>query len=68
MAGANRPPTTWNQRPTFARVFARLDPAMDAQGVAEHCRALLAGLADRVLTSRRQRPQLPMRLQAEGER
>jgi hypothetical protein len=50
MASPDRPPpTTWKRHPIFARVFARLGPAMDAQGAAEHRRALLAGLAGRVL-------------------
>jgi ubiquinone/menaquinone biosynthesis C-methylase UbiE len=35
--------------PVFARVFARVRPAMDAGGVAQHRRRLLAGLAGQVL-------------------
>jgi ubiquinone/menaquinone biosynthesis C-methylase UbiE len=35
--------------PLFARVFARVRPAMDAGGVSEHRRRLLAGLSGRVL-------------------
>jgi hypothetical protein len=33
----------------LARVYARVSPAMDAQGAAGHRRVLLAGLAGRVL-------------------
>ena len=43
------PPSTGKRHPIFARVFARAGPAMDAQGALEHRRALLAGLAGRVL-------------------
>ena len=42
-------PSTGKRHPIFARVFARAGPAMDAQGALEHRRALLAGLAGRVL-------------------
>ncbi|HET7519663.1 MAG TPA: class I SAM-dependent methyltransferase [Actinomycetes bacterium] len=42
-------PSTGKRHPIFARVFARVGPAMDAQGALEHRRALLAGLAGRVL-------------------
>jgi hypothetical protein len=50
MASPDRPPpTAWKRHPIFARVLARLGPAMDAQGAAEHRRALRAGLAGRVL-------------------
>jgi ubiquinone/menaquinone biosynthesis C-methylase UbiE len=35
--------------PVFARVYARLAPAMDRQGAGEHRQRLLAGLAGRVL-------------------
>ena len=41
--------STGKRHPIFARVFARAGPAMDAQGALEHRRALLAGLAGRVL-------------------
>jgi ubiquinone/menaquinone biosynthesis C-methylase UbiE len=43
------PPSTGKRHPIFARVYARISPAMDAQGALEHRRALLAGLAGRVL-------------------
>jgi SAM-dependent methyltransferase len=43
------PPSTSKRHPIFARVYARISPAMDAQGALEHRRALLAGLAGRVL-------------------
>jgi ubiquinone/menaquinone biosynthesis C-methylase UbiE len=43
------PPATGKRHPIFARVYARISPAMDAQGALEHRRALLAGLAGRVL-------------------
>jgi ubiquinone/menaquinone biosynthesis C-methylase UbiE len=42
-------PSTGKRHPIFARVFARAGPAMDAQGALDHRRALLAGLAGRVL-------------------
>ena len=42
-------PSTGKRHPIFARVYARTSPAMDAQGALEHRRALLAGLAGRVL-------------------
>jgi SAM-dependent methyltransferase len=42
-------PSTGKRHPILARVFARAAPAMDAQGALEHRRALLAGLAGRVL-------------------
>jgi ubiquinone/menaquinone biosynthesis C-methylase UbiE len=42
-------PSTGKRHPIFARVFARAGPAMDAQGALEHRRALLAGLAGRVV-------------------
>lgn len=35
--------------PVFARVYARLRPVMDRQGVAEHRQRLLAGAAGRVV-------------------
>ena len=38
------PPSTGKRHPIFARVSARISPAMDAQGALEHRRALLAGL------------------------
>jgi ubiquinone/menaquinone biosynthesis C-methylase UbiE len=41
--------TTGKRHPIFTRVFARVGPAMDTQGALEHRRALLAGLAGRVL-------------------
>jgi ubiquinone/menaquinone biosynthesis C-methylase UbiE len=41
--------STGKRHPIFARVFAKAGPAMDAQGTLEHRRALLAGLAGRVL-------------------
>ena len=43
------PPPPIRRHPIFARVYARISPAMDAQGAAEHRRTLLAGLAGRVL-------------------
>jgi SAM-dependent methyltransferase len=43
------PPQPIRRHPIFARFYARISPAMDAQGAAEHRRALLAGLAGRVL-------------------
>jgi ubiquinone/menaquinone biosynthesis C-methylase UbiE len=43
------PPSTGKRHPIFARVYARISPAMDAQGALEHRRALLASLAGRVL-------------------
>jgi ubiquinone/menaquinone biosynthesis C-methylase UbiE len=43
------PPQPIRRHPIFARVYARISPAMDAQGAAEHRRALLAGLVGRVL-------------------
>ena len=43
------PPSTGKRHPIFAGVYARISPAMDAQGALEHRRALLAGLAGRVL-------------------
>jgi ubiquinone/menaquinone biosynthesis C-methylase UbiE len=43
------PPRPTRPHPIFARVYARISPAMDAQGAAGHRRALLAGLAGRVL-------------------
>ncbi len=43
------PPQPIRRHPIFARVYARISPAMDAQGAAEHRRTLLAGLAGRVL-------------------
>jgi ubiquinone/menaquinone biosynthesis C-methylase UbiE len=43
------PPATGKRHPIFARVYARISPAMDAQGALEHRRVLLAGLAGRVL-------------------
>lgn len=42
-------PPPIRRHPIFARVYARISPAMDAQGAAEHRRVLLAGLAGRVL-------------------
>jgi hypothetical protein len=46
MAGPLQP---IRRHPIFARVYARISPAMDAQGAAEHRRTLLADLAGRVL-------------------
>jgi ubiquinone/menaquinone biosynthesis C-methylase UbiE len=43
------PPQPIRRHPIFARFYARISPAMDAQGAAEHRRTLLAGLAGRVL-------------------
>jgi ubiquinone/menaquinone biosynthesis C-methylase UbiE len=43
------PPSTSKRHPIFARVYARISPAMDAQGAADHRRTLLAGLTGRVL-------------------
>lgn len=37
------------RHPVFARVYARLRPAMDRQGAREHRQRLLAGLAGRVV-------------------
>ena len=37
------------RHPVFARLYARISPSMDARGAVEHRRALLAGLAGRVL-------------------
>jgi ubiquinone/menaquinone biosynthesis C-methylase UbiE len=42
-------PRPIRRHPIFARVYARISPAMDAQGAADHRHALLAGLAGRVL-------------------
>jgi hypothetical protein len=49
MTGSGPISSTGKRHPVFARVFARVGPAMDAQGALEHRRALLAGLAGRVL-------------------
>ena len=49
MTRSDPTPSTGKRHPIFARVFARVGPAMDAQGALEHRRALLAGLAGRVL-------------------
>jgi ubiquinone/menaquinone biosynthesis C-methylase UbiE len=43
------PPSIGKRHPIFARVYARISPAMDAQGAVDHRRALLAGLAGRIL-------------------
>ncbi|MFC6157363.1 class I SAM-dependent methyltransferase [Kribbella jiaozuonensis] len=37
------------KRPIFARMYARVRPAMDREGAAEHRRRLLAGAAGRVI-------------------
>jgi SAM-dependent methyltransferase len=53
-------PSVGEPHPIFARFYARVSPAMDAQGAVEHHRALLAGLAGRVLeVGARQRPEPP---------
>jgi ubiquinone/menaquinone biosynthesis C-methylase UbiE len=49
MASPDPPLSTGKRHPIFARVFARVSPGMDAQGAVEHRRALLSGLAGRVL-------------------
>jgi ubiquinone/menaquinone biosynthesis C-methylase UbiE len=42
-------PATRKRHPIWARFYARISRTMDAQGAVEHRRALLAGLAGRVL-------------------
>lgn len=48
-----RDPTLWQggsmRRPLFARMYARVRPALDQQGAADHRRRLLAGAAGRVV-------------------
>ena len=41
--------TTEVRHPIFAQIYARMSPATDAKGGAEHRRELLAGLSGRVL-------------------
>jgi len=48
MASPDPAPSTAKRHPIFARVIARISPAMDAQGAVEHRRALLSGLAGQV--------------------
>src|SRR6476620_7880450 len=52
-AGSNRAshPLSWvfMAHPVFARLYARVRPTLDQQGVAEHRRRLLRDLAGRVL-------------------
>jgi ubiquinone/menaquinone biosynthesis C-methylase UbiE len=49
MANAAPSAAPWKRHPIFARFYARISPAMDAQGAAEHRRTLLAGLTGPVL-------------------
>ena len=49
MANAAPSPARGKRHPIFARFYARISPAMDAQGATEHRRTLLAGLTGRVL-------------------
>jgi hypothetical protein len=58
MTRSDPTPSTGKRHPIVARVFARAGPAMDAQGALDPRRALLAGLAGRVLEVGIARPAL----------